>query len=196
MKPNFGLPTVYDLHGINKKAAVTDYAILTGAYVSDSCALDDDYSLKGRTGWYWTKTPFESEDYAERAVNDNGINIYRQLDISFDLVNGKRILDEELKNYNNIDILFEVINILKKSEEKDLEKEICTEVYKDLNNVLTSIMSTLEITDISENCKYTNFIGESCALFNKVSSNIDRYIKEMERYKDFFSSSRIFKERK
>ncbi len=54
------------------KAAVTDYAILTGAYVSNSYTLDDDNSLKSRTGWYWTKTPYESGDYAARAVNYDG----------------------------------------------------------------------------------------------------------------------------
>lgn len=41
-----------------------------------------------------------------------------------------------------------------------------------------------------------NFIVESGVLFNKVSSDIDRYIIEMDRYKDFFSSSHLVKERK
>ncbi len=55
------------------KAALTDYAILTGAYVSDNYTVDDDSTLKGRTGGYWTKTPYESEGYAARLVTRNGI---------------------------------------------------------------------------------------------------------------------------
>ena len=37
------------------KAAITDFSILLGAYVSDY-HIDNDSSLKGRTGWYWTKS--------------------------------------------------------------------------------------------------------------------------------------------
>ena len=37
------------------QAAITDFSILLGAYVSDY-HIDNDSSLKGRTGWYWTKS--------------------------------------------------------------------------------------------------------------------------------------------
>ena len=35
------------------KAAITDFSILLGAYVSDY-HIDNDSSLEGRTGYYWT----------------------------------------------------------------------------------------------------------------------------------------------
>ena len=38
------------------KAAVTDFAILLGASVDDYNHIDNDSSLEGRTGWYWTKS--------------------------------------------------------------------------------------------------------------------------------------------
>ena len=37
------------------KAAITDFSILLGAYVS-AYHIDNDSSLEGRTGWYWTKS--------------------------------------------------------------------------------------------------------------------------------------------
>lgn len=52
------------------KAAVTDFAILLGAYVSSSNYIDSDSSLKGRTGWYWTKTDNGNTDTS--AVYENG----------------------------------------------------------------------------------------------------------------------------
>ena len=38
------------------KAVITDFAILLGGYVSDSKHIDNDSSLDGRTGYYWTKS--------------------------------------------------------------------------------------------------------------------------------------------
>ena len=37
-------------------AAVSDFSIGRGAYVSSYCTSEGT-SLKDRTGWYWTKTP-------------------------------------------------------------------------------------------------------------------------------------------
>ena len=37
------------------KAAITDFSILLGAYVSNY-HIDNDSSLEGRTGYYWTKS--------------------------------------------------------------------------------------------------------------------------------------------
>ena len=51
------------------KAAITDFSILLGAYVSDY-HIDNDSSLKGRTGWYWTKS--DDGDNDARVVNDAG----------------------------------------------------------------------------------------------------------------------------
>ena len=37
------------------QAAITDFSILLGGWVSDY-HVDNDSSLEGRTGWYWTKS--------------------------------------------------------------------------------------------------------------------------------------------
>ena len=48
------------------KAAITDFSILLGAYVSDY-HIDNDSSLEGRTGYYWTKS--DDGDNDARVVN-------------------------------------------------------------------------------------------------------------------------------
>ena len=55
------------------KAAVTDFSILLGAYVSDH-HVDNDSSLEGRTGYYWTKSDY-GESYA-RGVHGTGNRCY------------------------------------------------------------------------------------------------------------------------
>ena len=51
------------------QAAITDFSILLGAYVSDY-HIDNDSSLKGRTGWYWTKS--DDGDNDARVVRAHG----------------------------------------------------------------------------------------------------------------------------
>ena len=51
------------------KAAITDFSILLGAYVFDY-HIDNDSSLEGRTGYYWTKS--DDGDNDARVVNGNG----------------------------------------------------------------------------------------------------------------------------
>ncbi len=51
------------------KAAITDFSILLGGFVSDY-HLDNDTSLEGRTGYYWTKS--DDGDNDARAVDANG----------------------------------------------------------------------------------------------------------------------------
>ena len=51
------------------KAAITDFSILLGAYVSDY-HIDNDSSLEGRTGYYWTKS--DDGDNDARVVDDPG----------------------------------------------------------------------------------------------------------------------------
>ncbi|MBR3249645.1 MAG: hypothetical protein IKF83_02980 [Clostridia bacterium] len=51
------------------KAAITDFSILLGAYVSDY-HVKNDSSLEGRTGYYWTKS--DDGDNDARVVNDDG----------------------------------------------------------------------------------------------------------------------------
>ena len=51
------------------KAAITDFSVLLGGWVSDY-HTDNDSSLEGRTGYYWTKS--DDGDNDARVVNDNG----------------------------------------------------------------------------------------------------------------------------
>ena len=51
------------------QAAITDFSILLGAYVS-GYHIDNDSSLEGRTGWYWTKS--DDGDNAARVVWADG----------------------------------------------------------------------------------------------------------------------------
>ena len=54
---------------IGTRAALTDFAIVLGAYVSD-CYLEDSNDLKDRTGYWWTKT--DDGDNDARVVGWNG----------------------------------------------------------------------------------------------------------------------------
>lgn len=56
------------------KAALTDFSILLGAYVSDNNHIDNDSSLEGRTGYYWTKSDDGYND--ARVVIDDGCSRY------------------------------------------------------------------------------------------------------------------------
>ena len=58
------------------KAAITDFSILLGAYVSDY-HIDNDSSLKGRTGWYWTKS--DDGGNAARVVYGDGDRYYNNV---------------------------------------------------------------------------------------------------------------------
>ncbi len=49
----FGRMRIDLINNIGEKCAITDFAILLGAYVSDEYYVDYDNSLKGRTGWYY-----------------------------------------------------------------------------------------------------------------------------------------------
>ena len=51
------------------KAAITDFSVLLGGWVSDY-HVDNDSSLEGRTGWYWTKS--DDGDNDARVVRDTG----------------------------------------------------------------------------------------------------------------------------
>lgn len=51
------------------KAAITDFSILLGGYVSDYY-IDGNSSLEGRTGYYWTKS--DDGDNDARVVASNG----------------------------------------------------------------------------------------------------------------------------
>lgn len=53
------------------KAAITDFAILLGGFVSNDYHIDGKSGLEDRTGFYWTKT--DDRDNDARAVYDDGI---------------------------------------------------------------------------------------------------------------------------
>lgn len=55
---------------IGYKAAVTDWAIINGVFFRDDVHIDGDNSLKGRTGYYWTKDKYSDKDaYAVSAYD-------------------------------------------------------------------------------------------------------------------------------
>ncbi|HBC84179.1 MAG TPA: hypothetical protein DCZ30_01645, partial [Clostridiales bacterium] len=51
------------------QAAITDFSVLLGGWVSDY-NVDNDSSLEGRTGWYWTKS--DDGDNDARVVDADG----------------------------------------------------------------------------------------------------------------------------
>ena len=55
------------------QAAITDFSVLLGGWVSDY-HVDNDSSLEGRTGWYWTKS--DDGDNDARVVDDTGDRYY------------------------------------------------------------------------------------------------------------------------
>ena len=71
----FGSDKLDILEKRGTKAAITDFSILLGAYVSDNNHIDNDSSLEGRTGYYWTKS--DDGDNDARVVDDNGNRIQR-----------------------------------------------------------------------------------------------------------------------
>ena len=73
----FGSDKLDILEKRGTKAAITDFSILLGAYVSDYY-IDNDSSLEGRTGWYWTKS--DDGDNDARVVDGDGISHYSSVD--------------------------------------------------------------------------------------------------------------------
>ena len=67
----FGSDQLEILEKRGTKAAITDFSILLGAYVSDNYHIDNDNSLEGRTGYYWTKS--DDGDNDARVVIADGI---------------------------------------------------------------------------------------------------------------------------
>ena len=59
------------------KAAISDFSVLLGGWVSDY-HVDSDSSLKGRTGYYWTKS--DDGDNDARAVDDDGDRFCNSVD--------------------------------------------------------------------------------------------------------------------
>ena len=58
------------------KAAITDFSVLLGGWVSSE-HVENDSSLEGRTGYYWTKS--DDGDNDARVVDDNGDSPYNNV---------------------------------------------------------------------------------------------------------------------
>ena len=56
-----------------KKCAITDFSILLGGYVSLYYYTSEGNTRKDRTGWWWTKTPYNNN---ARVVNDDGYSYW------------------------------------------------------------------------------------------------------------------------
>lgn len=56
-----------------KEAAITDFSILLGGYAY----VKGEWSLEGRTGWYWTKSDNGAND--ARVVSVNGTSFYSRV---------------------------------------------------------------------------------------------------------------------
>ena len=52
----FGSQEIDIISEMDGRCAISDFAILLGAYVSDGYFIEDDSSLKGRTTWWWTRS--------------------------------------------------------------------------------------------------------------------------------------------
>ena len=73
----FGSDKLEILEKRGTKAAITDFSILLGAYVSDYKHIENDNSLEGRTGYYWTKS--DDGDNDARVVDGTGSTDYRRV---------------------------------------------------------------------------------------------------------------------
>ena len=71
----FGSDKLEILEKRGTKAAITDFSILLGAFVSDYKHIENDNSLEGRTGYYWTKS--DDGDNDARVVDGTGSTDYR-----------------------------------------------------------------------------------------------------------------------
>ena len=73
----FGSDKLEILEKRGTKAAITDFSILLGVYVSDYKHIENDNSLEGRTGYYWTKS--DDGDNDARVVDGTGSIDYRRV---------------------------------------------------------------------------------------------------------------------
>ena len=69
----FGSNKINVIEKLGGKCAISDFAILLGAYVSDDYHVDDDNSLKGRTGWWYLSSSDGAGDV--RVVYKDGARI-------------------------------------------------------------------------------------------------------------------------
>ena len=53
------------------KCAITDFSILLGGYVSSDDYTSEGNTRKDRTGWWWTKTPYNNDARVVRKDGDS-----------------------------------------------------------------------------------------------------------------------------
>ena len=78
---NSSEPQLEVLKKYGTKAAITDLCVLTGSYLSEDTDfnIDEDSSLKGRTGWFWTRSDDDDNDVCGVNWNGNRFLRYRYL---------------------------------------------------------------------------------------------------------------------
>lgn len=57
----FGDNQIDVLKKFGTKCAISDFAILLGGYVDSDFYTSEGETLKNRTGWWWTKTPYDND---------------------------------------------------------------------------------------------------------------------------------------
>ena len=78
---NSSEPQLEVLKKYGTKAAITDLCVLTGSYLIEDTDfnIDEDSSLKGRTGWFWTRSDDDDNDVCGVNLNGNRFLRYRYL---------------------------------------------------------------------------------------------------------------------
>ena len=69
---------IFDEYGTN--AAITDFAILLGGFVSNHYYYNNSNLLEDRTGYYWTRTSSDAGNIYVNFVDDNGISDFNYVD--------------------------------------------------------------------------------------------------------------------
>ena len=69
---------------LGEKCAISDFAILLGAYVNDDYHVDGDSSLKGRTGWWYLSS--SDGDGEVRVVGEAGNRTWTDAGNRFDAI--------------------------------------------------------------------------------------------------------------
>ncbi len=123
-------------HEFGIKAAITDYAIALGGYVSDADYINEDQnSLANRTGYYWTETRLKQDkrkvvyyngslNYLSGVIRDVGIRVVLPYSIvaqnATDMVKiNNNVMELEAGYYPN-----KVATKTKKEELEELKKEL------------------------------------------------------------------------
>ena len=113
---------------VNSKAVVTDFAILSGAYVSNYHKNDFDRSLINRTGYYWVNDSIDKSAYTIDGFGNKSIQrksnraiASRPVILASNIMNGGKIINNE-SNIVKIQYGFYPQKALDTLCQKELEK--------------------------------------------------------------------------